>query len=169
VDRKNIVLVGFMGTGKTTVAKALARKLRMHYVSTDALIEKREGMTIADIFSQKGEGHFRDIEAKVAAEAAGSSGAVIDTGGGIVMRNENIAALRKNGIVVCLEAGPADILERTARAAHRPLLNVEDPKKAVEELLKARAAHYGKADHRVDTSALSVDEVVKKIVEIVRN
>jgi shikimate kinase len=167
VSMKNIVLVGFMGTGKTVVAKAIARRLGMRYVSTDELIEAHEGMAIGDIFSKKGEQYFREAEAQVAREVSRWTNAVVDTGGGIVLRGANVSTLRKGGILVCLMASPDVILGRTKGRTHRPLLNVADPKMKIEELLKVRAPSYAKADVRIDTSGLSVDQVVEKIVRLV--
>jgi len=166
---KNIVLVGLMGTGKTAVAQNLAQRLGLRYVSTDALIQQREGVTINDIFSKKGEVYFREVEAHVAGEVSRYSGCVVDTGGGIVLRNENISALQENGIIICLTADADTICVRTARCKHRPLLNVADPKKKIEELLKSREPFYAKAAYRIDTSRLTVDEVVDNIVTLVKD
>lgn len=161
---KNIVLVGFMGTGKTVVAKALAKQLNMAYVSVDDLIEKKERKKISDIFAQQGEPYFRSIESQAIREACGIPGAVIDAGGGAVIKEENINNFKKNGVIVCLTAAPEIMLERTKGSSHRPLLNVEDPKANIERLLKARASCYAKADFTLNTSALSVKEVVEKII-----
>jgi shikimate kinase len=164
---KKIVLVGFMGTGKTVVAKELAKRLGVRYISTDEMIEARERMPIADIFAKKGEGHFRDIESAVVAELSKITNAVVDTGGGIVTREANISNLRKGSVIICLTAAIEEILRRTKRHRHRPLLNVEDPKAASEALLASRATFYAKADHTIDTTGLSVPEVVERIIGII--
>lgn len=163
---KNIVLIGFMGTGKTTIATQLARSLRMRYVSTDDLIEKREKRTINEIFTTDGEEYFRDVESAVVRDLSGQEGLVIDTGGGIVIRPENIEALKASGIVICLAADEEAIMERTKKYKHRPLLNVEDPKAKIRSLLAKRAPLYAKADHTIDTGALTARQVVAKIEEI---
>jgi shikimate kinase len=164
---KNIVLVGFMGTGKTTIATKLALRLKMRYVSTDDLIEKREKRTINEIFTNSGENYFRDVESSVVREAAGMENVVIDCGGGAVLREENVANLKSTGVVVALTAKPEVIMERTKKYKHRPLLNVEDPKRKILDLLNKRAPFYAKADHLLDTGELTIDQVIAKIATIV--
>lgn len=166
---KNIVLVGFMGTGKTAVAKLLSKRLRMRYVSTDELIEKREKQPIADIFAKKGEEYFRQAEEKVVKDVSSMKDIVIDAGGGVVIKEENIKKLKKNGIIICLTATADVILERTKGYKHRPILNVDEPKKKIEELLLARTPYYKKANYTIDTSKASVKEVVEKIERILEN
>lgn len=163
---KNIVLVGFMGTGKTTIATALANRLKMRYVSTDDLIEKKEGRTINEIFQKSGEGYFRDVESAVIRDASCMEGLVIDTGGGAVLREENMSYLKSGGIVICLSADEDTVMERTKKYKHRPLLNVEDPKRKIRDLLAKRAPFYSKADHTIDTGKLTAKQVVDKIAEI---
>ena len=165
---KNIVLIGFMGTGKTTIATKLANELNMRYVSTDDLIEKREKRTINEIFTKSGEGYFRDVESDVAREVSGMEGLVVDTGGGVVVREENLANLKSTGIVICLTADEDAIMERTKKYKHRPLLNVDDPKLKIRILLAKRAPLYAKAEHCIDTGKFTVRQVVEKIVAIVR-
>jgi len=164
---KNIVLIGFMGTGKTTIAIELAHRLNMRYVSTDGLIEKKEKRTINEIFTKSGEGYFRDVESAVIRDVACMEGQVIDTGGGAVIRDENIAYMKSSGIVICLAANDETIMERTKKYKHRPLLNVEDPKRKIRDLIAKRAPFYAKADHTLDTGALTVRQVVEKIIELV--
>ena len=166
---KNIALIGFMGTGKTVVAKELAKRLKLRYVSTDALIEEHEGLPITDIFSKKGEPYFRDVESGVARDVANESGVVVDAGGGIILRDENVSALKRNCVLICLTATPDKIMERTKGHRHRPLLNVADPKARVEELLKLRAPFYAKADHQIDTSNIPISAVVDKILKVIKN
>jgi shikimate kinase len=163
---RNIVLVGFMGTGKTTIATAVANRLNMRYISTDDLIEKKEKRTINEIFQKSGEDYFRDVESSVIRDVSCMEGLVIDTGGGAVMRDENMPYLKSGGIVVCLSADENTVMERTKKYKHRPLLNVEDPKRKIRDLLAKRAPFYAKADHTIDTGKFTVKQVVDKIVEI---
>ena len=163
---QNIVLVGFMGTGKTSVAKKLASRMHMKYVSTDDLIEKKEGIPISEIFSKKGEDYFRKIETKIVKELSLLEGLVIDSGGGIVTNQENINDFKKNGIVVCLWAEPETILKRTGKETHRPLLNVEDPFNKIKGLLKARKPFYETADFHIHTGDLTAEEVACEVERI---
>lgn len=162
----NITLIGFMGTGKTTIAAKLANRLKMRYVSTDDLIEKREKRTINEIFTDSGEDYFRDIEGEVVREVSGMDGVVIDAGGGAVLRDENMASFKSGGIVVCLTADEDTIMSRTKRYKHRPLLNCDDPKRKIRSLLAKRAPLYAKADHVLDTSKMTIGQVVEEIVRI---
>lgn len=165
---KNIVLVGFMGTGKNVVGKMLAQRLGMEYVETDELIEKDQGKKINDIFKQDGEAYFREVEKKIIKNICGKSNQVIAAGGGAVIFEENIENFKKNGIMVCLTARPEIIYQRTKKTCLRPLLNVEDPLKKVKDLLKEREPYYAKADFFVDTSDLAVEKVVDKVIEFLK-
>ncbi|MCX5678391.1 MAG: shikimate kinase [Candidatus Omnitrophica bacterium] len=162
----NIVLVGFMGTGKTTIAIELSHRLGMKYVSIDDLIEKKERRTINEIFTKSGEDYFRDVESAVIRDAVCMDNLVIDTGGGAVMRDENVAYMKSNGVIVCLTADADVIMERTKKYKHRPLLNVEDPKRKIRDLLARRSPYYAKADHTIDTGKFTVRQVIDKIAEI---
>ena len=161
----NIVLTGFMGTGKSKIGKRLATELRMGYLDTDELIEKREKDSISAIFKKKGEEYFRHLETKVVKEVALFDNFVISTGGGVVLRDENIRVLKKNALIVCLFASPEVILKRTKGDDNRPLLGVNNQKKRIEELLAFRKPYYEKADFSVDTSVLANEEVVEEIIE----
>lgn len=164
---RNIALVGFMGTGKSEVAKALAEKLGMNYVSTDDMVVLEEGgRSIHDIFKEKGEPYFRDVEARSVKKASEVKSVVIDCGGGVVLRDENMRSLKKNGTVICLTAKPEVIYQRVKGHRHRPLLNVADPPAEIRRLLTERAPFYGKADYTVDTSDLAVAGVVERILKI---
>lgn len=156
-----------MGTGKTTIATTLANRLKMRYVSTDDLIEKKEKRTINEIFTKSGEDYFRDVESSVIREIANTENLVIDAGGGSVIREENIANLKSNAIMICLRADEDILMERTKKYKHRPLLNVNDPKHKIKELLTKRTPFYAKADYTIDTGKLTIRQVVDKIVEIV--
>lgn len=165
---KNIAIVGFMGTGKTVVAKALAKELGMRYVGIDGLIEKKENRKISDIFSESAEEYFRKIESQAIEEVSKEEGAVIDAGGGAVIKEENIKNLKASGVIICLIASIDVIMARTGKHSHRPLLKVDNPRKKIEELLASRAKYYAKADHTIDTSDLSVPQIVEKIKAITR-
>jgi len=162
----NIVLVGFMGTGKTTIGKLIAQALNMEFVDTDGLIEKREGVSINDIFSKKGEPYFRKVEREVIAQVSKNGGSVIDAGGGAVIDEDNVKDLKKNGVIFCLNAAPEEILRRAGKYTHRPLLNVADPLAEIKKLLKKREEYYKRADYQIDTAGKSADQVSKEIIEI---
>jgi len=160
-----VVLTGFMGTGKTKVGERLAARLRRPFVDTDALVEREEGCSIESLFAGKGEPYFRAAERRAIESAVAVAGAVIATGGGAIVAEENFTRLRASAPVVCLTARTDVIVERTRSAGSaRPLLAGGDPARSVEELKRRRAAAYAKADLTVDTSERSVDEVVDEIV-----
>ena len=165
---KNIALVGFMGTGKTAVAQRVAAKLNMRYVDLDDVIEEREGRPIKEIFANEGEAHFRKVEKDVTRDISRDKGIVIATGGGVVLDDENMQNLKENGVVICLTASPAVILQRTAHNKQRPLLNVDDPEAKIKELLASRAPFYHKADYAIDTSPFTLDEVVERVVRVAK-
>ncbi len=159
----NVYLVGFMGTGKSTVGRELARKKKWHFADLDELIELKEKRSIPDIFSQSGEPYFRRVERQVLKEVSREHAFVVACGGGIVTNEDNIATMKDSGVVVCLTACVDAIFARTTQFAHRPLLNVPEPKKQIGLLLKLRAPFYARADKTIDTSKISVQEVVARI------
>ncbi|MBA4371749.1 MAG: shikimate kinase [Thermodesulfovibrio sp.] len=163
---KNIVLTGFMGTGKTTVGRELARLLDMKLIDIDAGIESEEGLRIPEIFSRFGEERFRDIEAKAIRKYAASDHAIISTGGGAVLRAENIEALRINSIIFCLSASPETVLKRTARNDDRPLLKAADPLQNIFELMQYRRPFYEKAGIMIDTDDKTPLQVAEEIAAI---
>jgi len=162
----NIILTGFMGTGKSAIGKKLAQRLRMGYLDTDEIIEKREGCKIFQIFQEKGEGYFREIETQVVKEVALWDNYVIATGGGVVLKEENMNALKKNGLIICLSADPETIWKRTSDGQRRPLLNCKNPKERIKSLLKERRPYYQKADFAIETSKLNNEEIVERIIAI---
>jgi len=163
----NIYLVGFMGTGKTCVGMELAKKKKFRFVDLDELIQLREKRTIPDIFAKYGEAYFRRIEKQVLKEVALESGFVVSTGGGIVINKDNIKLMKETGAMICLTARVEVILKRISGSAHRPLLNVSEPKKKIDLLLKMRAPYYAQAQTCIDTSELTVRQVVQKIIMLV--
>lgn len=161
--KKNIVLIGFMGSGKTTVAQLLAKRLSYKLVSTDASIVAREKIPITEIFSTKGESYFRSLEKDIVAQLSQQEGLVIDCGGGVVLQQENIDHLRSHGLIVYLKATVDALHERTRHSKERPLLNVKDPKSKIRDLLAQRECSYQKADMIIDTSEKTVVAVVDEI------
>ena len=160
---KNIVLLGFMGTGKTSIARQLAEDLSMKFVETDSVIEEREGIIINEIFRTKGEPYFRKLESDVIEELASGQGLVISAGGGVVLNNQNINTLKENGILICLDAEPEETLRRVAHEKHRPLLNVKNPLQKIKELLNFRKPYYDKISVHVDTNKKTIEEIVREI------
>ncbi|PKM81277.1 MAG: shikimate kinase [Firmicutes bacterium HGW-Firmicutes-14] len=162
----NLVLTGFMGTGKTTVGKKLSGKLGMKLVDTDREIERVTGMTVNQIFKKHGEIRFRSEEKAAVKRIAKEDNQVISTGGGVVLDPENTTMLKENGIIICLTASPEVIYERVRRKKNRPLLQTEDPLGTINRLLNERAPFYRCADAVVDTSNRELDEVVGEVIRL---
>ncbi|MEE8167723.1 MAG: shikimate kinase [Candidatus Hydrothermarchaeales archaeon] len=165
---KNIVLTGFMGSGKSAVGKRLAQRLGTKVIDTDDLIEERACTSITSIFSEHGEKHFRELEKSVVKDVSQLDNRVIITGGGVVLDPENIENLKRNGVIVYLPVEPDVAYERVKRRTHRPLLQVEDPLKTIKELMEYRAQFYANNDYEIDTFKLTVDEVVENILRDVK-
>ncbi|MBN1177560.1 MAG: shikimate kinase [Dehalococcoidales bacterium] len=165
--KTNIALIGFMGTGKTTVGKLLAEKTGKEFVETDAIIVEKAGRSIPEIFRQDGEIAFRELEITVIGEVAARKNAVIACGGGAVLNKINIDRLRKVSEIVCLTASPQVILKRTsADTDERPLLAVTDRTRQIEELMKFREPYYKRsADIIINTSRLNTVTVAERIIE----
>jgi shikimate kinase len=155
-----------MGTGKTAVGQVLAKKKKLRFVDLDDLIELREKRTISDIFAGDGEPYFRKVEKRVLKEVSREKKFVVACGGGIVLDKDNIKIMKETGIIICLAASPQVILERTSTYCHRPLLNVSNRRKQIELLIKLRSPYYAQADKTIDTSKISVKEVIEKIVKV---
>lgn len=164
IGMKNIVLTGFMGTGKSEVSQELSKVLGWKVIDIDTEIEKSQRMKITEIFKQFGEPGFRDIEAEMIKNLSKNKDAIISTGGGAVLRQENMDALRENGVIICLTATPETILKRTSNNNDRPLLQVEDPLKKIQELLKFRMPYYEKADIMIDTENKTPLEIAEEII-----
>lgn len=165
---KNIILTGFMGTGKSSVGRHLAEGLGLGFVDTDDLIEGRAGLTVSEIFERFGEGRFRALEKEVIQGISTQCGLVIATGGGAILDGENLSNLKRCGVVICLTASPDTILSRIGEGDERPLLVGGDIRERISGLLKLREPFYMKADFTVDTTAKGVREVVEEILKIVR-
>lgn len=165
---RNIVLIGFMGCGKSTIGRMLHNKLGFKHLDTDQMIEEKEGRPISDIFSNEGEDHFRDLETGLLRDMVNSSMAssIISTGGGMIIREENQQLLRELGFVVWLSCTPETIYKRTSRSGHRPLLQGEDPMAAINQLLSLRTPMYQTTAHiEIKTSELDFDEIACGIRE----
>lgn len=155
-----------MGVGKTEVGKLLARSLGFTYMDTDLLIEKEQKRTINDIFEKDGELKFRDMETALLKHLKDSNKHVISTGGGMILRPENIKMMKALGPVILLWAEPKVIYDRVKNSGDRPLLNVPDPLIRINEILAVREPIYkGVADLEIDTSGLSPVEACTKIIE----
>ena len=163
---KNIVLVGFMGTGKSCVGQMLARQLGWQFIDLDEQVEQAIGMTIADYFARYGEASFRDQESAAVTEVAVKSRVVVATGGGVVLRQQNIDRLKTTGILFCLSASESEIVARTQGDSLRPLLNRPDRLQVIRELLAARQPQYRQADYWIETDGKSLAEVVAEVWQI---
>ena len=163
----NIYLVGFMATGKSIVGKELAGKLKRQFADLDELIELKEKRLIAEIFAKNGEPYFRKLEKEMLEQASGEDNFIYACGGGIVIDKDNIKIMRQTGTIICLTAKPEVILKRLGSTSHRPLLDVPDPKKQIGLLLKLRAPFYSQADKTIDTSRLSLAQVINRILKII--
>ncbi len=168
---KPLILAGFMGAGKTTIGKIVAAQLGYDFIDTDAEIEQRAGLTIAQIFEQQGEPHFRTLESALVRELVGRERVVVATGGGMIVDAANRAALLRAGVVICLTAAPEAILRRVD-ASTRPLLRPTQPGETIHDrvahLLKARAPAYAELHYHLDTTHRSAEEAAQCALDIYR-
>ena len=164
---KNLVLVGFMGSGKTAAGKLAARRLGLKFVDMDDVIEKRHGQTISKIFQTKGEAFFRKHERELVRELASQQDQVIATGGGVVLDQNNLRDLGRTGIVVCCWVDATVAHERTKNARHRPLLETGIDRLArLESLLQRRKTIYKSIALQIDTSAMTLEQQADELVRI---
>ncbi len=167
--RGKIILTGFMATGKSTVGKVIARRLGWRLVDSDRELSSRAGKSIAAIFAEDGESHFRKLERDTIAElAADPEPCVIATGGGALVDEANYRVLSKAGVIVCLSAPPGVIANRVQRSTHpRPMLHqsAKPLDEAIAELMAARAPAYAKASITIDTADLSPEEAADRVLE----
>ncbi|MEP7294328.1 MAG: shikimate kinase [Chloroflexota bacterium] len=159
-DERNIVVTGFMGAGKTTVGRKLALLLERRFVDSDDVITERAGANIPQIFARDGEVGFRALEKEVCRDLAVQTGLVIATGGGMLVDDENRAAMLENGLVVCLDAGADVLRERLAAAAHRPLAG------DWEALFEKRRAAYTSIPHHVDVTGKTPRVIAEEIISL---
>ncbi len=166
--RPNLYIVGFMGTGKSAVGRAIAQRLDYEYIDSDNAIEKSEGRSIREIFESDGESVFRDLEKRFVEEGHPSLGCVVSSGGGLISQPGMLAAIQSKGPVFCLLASAETIFERVRGNKKRPLLNVEDPMARIRELLKEREPIYKNAGTEVLTDGRSISDIASHIVRIYR-
>ncbi|NDI33527.1 shikimate kinase [Chengkuizengella sediminis] len=164
--KKNIVLVGFMGTGKSTVGKQLSLKLGWEFVDTDQMIEQREKMSIPEIFSKKGENYFREVETIIIQKVMSNEKQVVATGGGSVLNLQNRSCMLSHGTVIHLDAEVEEIIKRVKSEKHRPLLQ-GNLKERVYEMMEKRKYAYEFADFVIDTNVIEVDSIVKQIYNLI--
>ena len=167
-QRGNIIVTGFMGTGKSAVGNLLAQRLQREFIDTDTLIEHAAGQPIARIFAEKGETYFRELEKQMIRQVCQKQEIVIATGGGAIVNVDNATCLKESGTVICLTASPETIVQRVQGNKDRPLLQGEEPLMKIRSLLTARAEAYAQADITIDTSALNPSEVVEVILALVK-
>lgn len=163
-DIRNVAMIGFMGTGKSTVGHMVALQLRFSFLDTDRLIESAAGKTITEIFAQDGEAAFRACEQRVLEEIGQRRDTVVATGGGLGANLANIASLKRHALVVCLWAPAEVIWERVRYHAHRPLLQVSNPRERISELLALREPIYREADVLMDTSHRHSRELAQQVI-----
>ena len=162
---KTLFFIGFMGAGKTSVSAALGRILNLPVIEMDEQIARNEGMTIPEIFAQKGESHFRQCETALLEGLAAESACLVSCGGGVAMRQENVAAMRRCGTVILLTARPEVILERVRDSDERPLLQGRKNVTDIAALMaQRRSAYEAAADVTVDTSDLTIEEVCRAVL-----
>ena len=165
----NIFLIGFMGCGKSTVASKLNQMYGMHVVEMDQEISNLQKMSIPDIFEQYGEEYFRDLESALVKEITTSSEQVVSCGGGVVLRENNVIEMKKNGHIVLLTAKPENVLKRVEKNDDRPILKGRKTVKDIAELMGARREKYEEAaDIIVATDDKSIEEISKEILERIK-
>ena len=164
----HIYLVGMMGSGKSSVAQLLAQQLARPAIDLDQEIVTREGMSINQIFQERGETYFRGVETKVLKTCAAQTDAVIATGGGIVLLDENFAIMRATGTVFYLAAPIDELFEHVRGDTTRPLLKQADPKQALRDIFAAREARYKQADHIINTAGMRPRGIADAIMSVVK-
>ena len=163
----NLILIGFMGTGKTSLGKLLATKLGRGFIDLDQKIEQDANMTIPEIFELHGEKYFRELEKSAVRETCEKKNLVIATGGGTVKDSENLRLLKNSGVIVCLTCEPEEIYNRTARRGERPVLDGGGNERlaTIKKLLAEREKFYSQADYTVDTTNWSPMQIMNDICE----
>ncbi len=164
----NLYLVGFMGTGKTTIGRAVAQRLNFQLLDSDHEIERQQGRTIPEIFATAGEPAFREMERQFVDHGHPSSRCVVACGGGLVVQPGMLIALQERGVVICLHASLETILKRTAANRNRPLLNVEDPMERLRTLYAQREPIYKRAGAVILTDQRPANDIVAHVLRTYR-
>jgi shikimate kinase len=166
----NLILIGFMGTGKSTIGRLCARALRYRFVDTDARVERRTGLSVSEVFAQCGEAEFRRLERMAVEELASRANVVISTGGGAVLDPANVETLRASGILVWLVVEPAEILRRCGNCETRPLLaDADEPLERIRTMLSNREPSYSRAaDLQVMTTGLKREDAARLVLDAFR-
>lgn len=163
----NIFLIGFMGAGKSTIARCLQKELSMELVEMDERIVKEQGMSINDIFEQKGEAGFRDIESQLVIDLGNQEKSIVSCGGGVVVRPENVENMKKSGKIIFLTATPETILDRVKDGTDRPLLNGHMNVEYISEMMSKRLDLYeAAADYKVATDNKTIGEICTEIIKL---
>lgn len=163
----NIFLIGFMGAGKSTIARVLQKELDMELIEMDERIVEEQGMSINEIFEKKGEDGFRDIESQLVIDIGASRNSIVSCGGGVVIRPQNVENMKKSGKIIFLTATPQTILERVKNGKERPLLNGHMNVEYISELMEKRRQFYEDAsDVKVATDNKTVGEICTEIIQI---
>jgi shikimate kinase len=166
---RNIILVGFMGTGKSSTGKIVAERLARTFIDMDSAIEEREGKPIPRIFAEEGEPHFRALERKMVQELAARSNLVVAPGGGIELNPDNVKDFSRTGLVICFHATPKMILSRVGQDTNRPLLQGGDKLQKITDLLAKRQPLYDAIPCRIETDGLTPADVAEKVLEVFKN
>ncbi|WOO42379.1 shikimate kinase [Rubellicoccus peritrichatus] len=161
--KPNLYLIGFMGTGKSSIGRGLASRLDMTFIDSDHAIEENEGRSIPDIFASEGEAHFRKLEKAFVENGHPDHGCIVACGGGLVTQPGMIDAIKSRGLVACLFAKPETILSRTAGNRNRPLLNVDNPEEKIRKLMAEREKFYLQAGLCMITDHRSMLEVISHL------
>lgn len=165
----NIFLVGFMGSGKSTIGAVLQNKLQMQLVEMDARIVKEQGMSINDIFAQYGESHFRDLESQLILDIGNEGNTIVSCGGGVVLREQNTQNMKKSGKIVYLKASPETIFERVKHSTDRPILNGNMNVEYISELMEKRRPLYeAAADITIVTDQKSREQICEAIIKAIQ-
>ncbi len=163
---KNILLIGFMGSGKTAISKCLQRKYRRNIIDIDEEIVKREKRTIPEIFERDGEAYFRDTETTILGELEARTNLVVSCGGGAVLREENVEIMKRSGIVVYLVATPETVYERVKDCKSRPLLKENNNVEFITRLMEKRRSNYeSAADIVIQTDDKSIEQICEELMK----